>query len=480
MKETTINFIFIMFIVISLLFTKEAETMEYQNSLPLMSNGYGKDIRFYLFPDTKTEELLLLVNNLRKLNINYVIFYDIMPEYGNPDLKEDIWIHPRNSYYRTRGLNKDIVLSKHKMKLLIQLLHENNIKAIYYDQICTKDKKFMIYTPIRYPKDYYNYSIPHFFSLDTLNKNKIISLYGKYYGYDANLYLIKDMYAEALAKTIDELDFDGVFLDSLTWLCEVSSFGRTYNGDSINKSSDDVCYEFISAVKKKVKKNIIVMGNNGVYKDPIRVYPKTRNIIDFWIVEFPDLELIKKIEIYPKRFYELHSVFSSGYYDVVIYQPFFSISKPYIYKYLISIALINGVGLYHKNDYLGNSDLRKIIENYNIFVRSNESIFSKIAVNCISKVKNICPKMIFNCKEDNKNIAISLVLVDPNSYIWDPIKTYGNIYLFLDKHLCNKKISITNPEQVDVMFTKQIENSYCKLKVKPPENSSLILIKVRK
>ncbi|WP_148223204.1 hypothetical protein [Calditerrivibrio nitroreducens] len=402
-----------------------------------------------------------------------------MPDYGIPYSEKDIWVHPRNRFYKTKGLKKDIVISKEKMKLLVKLLHDNNIKAIYYDEICSKLDQYKIYTPITYPTDYKYYSIPYFFNSYNLNRNKVISLYGKEYGDDANLFLIKETYIANLKKIVDEIKFDGIFLDSLGWLCEISSFGRTYKGTKIDKSPDSICSDFISEIKKVIGKDFLIFGNFGFYVDPDKVFSNTKKLIDYWVVEFPSLELIRKIEIYPKTFSDLNESFNSGFYDIVVYQPFFNMSNSETYEYLIAIAAINGVGIYHKNDYLGIKVLRETISKYNNFIFSNKQLFGGYK-SCKEIVLNKHPDIPVNCIDIGKSLIINFLTVESSSYLWEPRTVHDKVEISLNESFCRKDITALNPENLDINISKKLYKNTCKIEIVFPESITWIILEVKK
>ncbi|ADR19869.1 hypothetical protein [Calditerrivibrio nitroreducens] len=64
MKRLVSIYIFIIFILISLEMGFSTELNK--NKLEFITNGYGKDIRFYLSADTSEEELKSLVLDLKK------------------------------------------------------------------------------------------------------------------------------------------------------------------------------------------------------------------------------------------------------------------------------------------------------------------------------------------------------------------------------------------------------------------------------
>ena len=445
----------------------------------IMTNGLGKDLRFYVSPNIEEKNLINLVDKFKEMKFNYIIFYDMMPDYGVPYSEKNLWFHPRNTFYKLKGLKEDIVISKDKIKLLVNLLHKYKIKAIYYDEICSKDKEFNMYSPVEYPESYKYYSLPYFFTKKDFNRYKVISLYGKEYGNDANLFLIKETYIANLKKIVDEIKFDGIFLDSLGWLCELSSFGHTYKGTKIDKSPDSICSDFISEIKKVIGKDFLIFGNFGFYVDPNKVFSNTKKLIDYWVVEFPSLELIKKTEIYPKTFSDLSKVFNSGFYDIVIYQPFFNMSDPKNYEYLIAIAAINGVGVYHKNDYLGIKVLQEIISKYNNFIFSNKQLFGRYK-SCEEIILNKHPDILVNCIDIGKSLVINILTVEPNSYIWEPKTIHSKIEMSLSESFCRKNITVLNPENLDINISKKLYKNTCKIEINFPESTTWIVVEVKK
>jgi hypothetical protein len=453
-----------------------------------MTNGFGKDLRFYLSPDNTYKQLDEFVKNIKNYGINVVIFYDIMPEYGKPYTDKDIWIHPRNEFYKKRGLKKDIIISKEKIEYLISMLHKNQIKAVYYDEICTYNEKYKIYPPINFSENKDFYSIPYFYKYIFSSKlNGPISIYGHEYGNDANIELIKKDYISDLSRTVKELGFDGIFLDSLGWLCELSSFGSTYDGKNLNKSPDEICSSFIKDIKTYIGENFLVIGNNGFYKNPRLTFPKTLDTIDIWLIEFPTKDLIEKISLYPKTFIELNDELSKKEYTSIIYQPFFNISNIYNYNILMALAISNGVDIYHKNDYLG-SNLKESIKIYNNFTEKYKKIFypknqrNKNEINL-----KVSKDLLFNYYfiENNKKFVLNLINVKPESKIWSPERVItdkeDNIILYLPINLCkDKNINIVSPENLPNKVDLLIDTNFCKINMLYFEVWATIIIEDKK
>lgn len=472
--------IILMFINI-LLLSGLSFALDYKDEPIIMTTGIGKDLRFYLSPDISENELINLVQKFKEMGITYVQFYDIMPEYGKPYTEKEYWIHPRNDFYKKKGLKADIVISKEKIKSLISLLHKNNIKAIYYDEICSKNDKFKIYTPIFYPNTYTYYSLPYFFKEEYFNKKKnALSIYGLEYGYDGNIELIKEKYTNELYKFVKEVGFDGIFLDSLSWLCEATSFGYTYEGRKINKTPDDICSDFIKSIKNKLGKDFLVIGNNGFYKNPLYVFNKTKKIIDLWNVELPGGELVKKVELYPKTFSQLNDYYSKGYYNIVIYQPFFDTNNVYNYELLIALAFSNGVNVYHKNDYLANNYLKDSIKRYNNFLLKNKNAYfpqKKMECNIDLEVYN---NLLYNCYETKDFIVINLFNVNRDSPIWAPEKISSNtkISFKTGPQLCSLDINYLTPDELkNVVIVKKIDNNKCEITISVVKTWLTLIIK---
>lgn len=458
-----LNSLFFIFLFIIILANKSLATNKFNEYPIIMASGVGRDIRFFVSPDVTEEDLKKLVGKFISMGINYVQFYDTMPDYGSPYSEKELWLHTRNEFYRKKGLAKDIVISKSKIKLLISLLHKNNIKAIYYDEICSKNKEFNIYPPFNYTENAENFSLPYFYKEDLLNKlNKPISLYGIEYGYDANIELIKERYVAELSKMVKEVGFDGIFLDSLTWLCEASSFGKNYKGEIFNKTPDNICNDFITKIKKELGRDFLVIGNNGFYKNPLIVYNQTSKSIDVWNVEFPSNQLIQKISLYPKTFSELNEAFAKGYYNMVIFEPFFDTNNTDIYKIFMAITFSNGVNIYHKNDYLGDKNLAEVISKYNNFVRKNADIYFGTKTKFDKNSINVSPDILYNFYQTDSDFVVNLINVDAKNHIWNFPKIFKqDIYINMDRQFCLKEVESLTPENSKIKITKKITPSDC-------------------
>lgn len=100
-------------------------------------------------------------------------------------------------------VSHDILISKHKIKKLINSLHKYGIKVFFYDEMGANDEKgfnpkFAIYPPFEYPVDKDYYSIPAFYALSGLNKHKSAFTIYSGYGPTGNPFTMKDYYSNQI------------------------------------------------------------------------------------------------------------------------------------------------------------------------------------------------------------------------------------------------------------------------------------------
>ncbi|MGB9763444.1 MAG: hypothetical protein ACPLW7_05610 [Minisyncoccia bacterium] len=429
-------------------------------------------------PETTSEKMLEYVKKLREFKINGVILYEVAPNYGVLIDNREIWLHPRNKTLKaTIPVDKDIYISKTKIKELVSLLHKNNIEAYYYDEMGANDEKgfnekFAIYPPIVYPNNADYYSVPYFKKESDLNKFKgPITLYGEY-GPAGNPYTMKLYYAKQIERLIKELNIDGIFLDSIGWKCELASFGRLYNGSSLNLTPDDICYDFIKSIQDTAKSlgkdNFKVFINMGFYKDKNLAYPKTLKIENvIWTIEIPNYHGWQNNKLYPKTYKELFNKLSKEKGSLIIYQPFFDTKNPYIYQILISIAVSNGLYMYHRGDYLGTAwalPLVPVVKEYDNFIlRVKDFLYSERIFNESIKV-SINPDLIYNYYISKGFLVINIININPRFFLTDNI-----IKLDKDKVSVvieglvkkNNKISILTPNKNEKIIISK--NDYKKL-----------------
>ncbi len=435
----------------------------------IMTIGLRPDLRFILNPDTEDDKLKNLADELANYGITVVQFYDTMPNYGVLYTDKETWVHPRNDFYRKRGLKNDIVISKAKIKKLINLLKDKGIHVCFYDEMGANDmnglrKDFAIYEPIELINISENiYSLPQFFDLNKSfkNKGKMVKLYSEY-SYDGNPYTMKDYYAEQLAKAVKEFGFDCMFHDSLTWLFEAAYFGYLYNGQKINLSPDEIGKIFIKTIEdklKKIKPDFLNIINGGPYDNVDKTFGETRKHF-LWTLEFPgNKSLIENVAFYPKTYMELNEALNSGFYNIVIYQPFFNIINPKNYKTFMALTFSNGVNIYHKNDYLANNLLNASIAEYNKFsILYGKFLYPKVKEipnNLTLKFDKNFPYVFYRV---GNYYVISMINVKPNLNIWGNNNNdiFQNLKLKIEGIKKVKKIIFLTPDNNKYFFGSEL------------------------
>lgn len=200
-------------------------------------------------------------------------------------------------------------------------------------------------------------------------------------------------------------------------------------------SPDEICYSFLNNIYKKVKNikpDFKIIANMGFYKNPSVTYSKTLTLTKkflIWNVEFPNAKIIKNNPLYPKTYKSLLEEFSKRYYNLVIYQPFFNAQNPDLYSFLFAIAVSNGLGIYHRNDYLGTNwafPLKDPIIKFNKYIFKNSGLFYGKNEKCKNISVKIRNDIIYNyyCKKDE--IVINLINIKQNTSIFPklPIEKY--------------------------------------------------------
>ena len=407
-----------------------------------------KDISFLLVnPNLSDEKISNFANQFKNFGINGLILYEVAPNYGVLLNDKDIWLHPRNKELKKNiPVDYDIFISKEKIKTLVKYLYQNGIKVYYYDEMGANDidgfnKMFAIYPPIKYPANYKEYSVPYFKNEESLNKyNAPIALYGGY-GPACNPYTMKFYYAKQIEKLIEELDINGIFLDSFGWKCELASFGRLYDGTKINLSPDDICYEFIKeiklAAKNAGKKDFKVLINMGFYPDKKKTYPKTSNLNNVvWVIEIPNYSGLKTIPLYPKIYNELNEKLKSEKESLIIFQPFFDTQNPHIYNVFLAIAVSNGLGIYHVNNYLGAEwakSLVPVVEKFNKFINKYKNLFFTDKTNLNNVKVYTSSNIICNSYFVDNYLVINLINVDKNTNLTsNKINQYRNTQVYIE------------------------------------------------
>ncbi len=376
----------------------------------------------------------------KKKGINVIQLYGWIPEFGVLVPEKDTW---SNAVYRGKTLT-----SKNTMKIFKRICEKKGIKVIGYDE--PGSREYNVYGPVEFPKDGRRYSIP-FYNMN-FPSNQPIVIYGANYLPDLNILTGAYYYSEQMKESKKIFNWDGFFIDSLVWLCEITAFGKDKKGNKITDlSCDDLMYNFLKKIRDKVGNEFYITANMGGQEaypfPPVKeedvIYRKSHKLIDGWCFEVPPNP--QNYKCYPVKWEDLVLTYKNlrdiyketNFYAIYNWAATWEMSDKNL-KALYAITHSSKFGIYYH-------DARRYYTNFAL--RYGEILYSK---NLIDNEIEIDGEMPFLSLSKNLSyydtkhnyFVIHLINVNPEKFIWTAKDEYPEIK--------NKEIEINLPFETKV------------------------------